>query len=146
MMLQPYEIHDSEISCDTTSVLTTPFSVKDILNMNITNEDYCGGFIKKEPMPMQPQFWDNAVFTPNEYNYYCNSSSDNRHYWNSDNVYGESYVQQYNPDIQTNDSPVRSLVKDDGCNETDNPSKLHFFGNRHILKQNKTVFPKHQTA
>lgn len=130
MMLQPYDIHDSEIACDTTSVLTTPFSVKDILNMNISNDEYCSSSIKKEPFSTQQQFWDNTVFTPNEYNYYCNNSSENRHYWNSDNVYNETYVQHYNPDIQPNESPIRISAKDDGYNETDNPSKFYYFHNR----------------
>lgn len=130
-MLQPYDIQNSEISCDTTSVLTTPFSVKDILNMNITNDDYCSSGIKKESFPMQQQFWDNAVFNPNEYNnYYCNNSSDNKHYWNSDNLYGETYVQQYHSDIQQNQSPIRTSVKDDAYHETDSPSKFYYFHSR----------------
>lgn len=123
MMLQPYDINESENTCDTTSVMTTPFSVKDILNMNINNEDYCNNSIKKESYGVHPQFWDNNVFTSNEYNYYCNNNSDNRHYWTSDNVYCESYIQQHNPNNQMNEIPIRSSLKEEMYSETDNTSK-----------------------
>lgn len=124
MMLQSYDIHESEISCDTTSVLTTPFSVKDILNMNMNNDnEYCNSSVKKEPCSMHPQFWDNTVFTTNEYNYYCNNGSDSRSYWNSDNVYGETYA-QYNHNNLQNESPLRASIKEDGYVQTDSPSKL----------------------
>lgn len=123
MMLQPYDIQDSEISCDTTSVLTTPFSVKDILNMNINNDEYSISGIKREAHEMHSQFWDNRVFITNDYNYYCNNSSDNRHYWNSDNNYGDTYCQQYPPNITQPEPSLRTLVKDDSYTETDNSSK-----------------------
>lgn len=122
-MLQPYDIHESENPCDTTSVMTTPFSVKDILNMNIHNEEYCTSSIKKESYGVNPQFWDNTVFTSNDYNYYCSNNSDNRHYWNSDNVYCESYIQQHNPNFQMNEIPIRSSLKEEIYNEADNTSE-----------------------
>lgn len=122
-MLQPYEIHDSDISCDTTSVLTTPFSVKDILSMNLNNEnEYCNGNLKKEHYATHSQFWDNNVFTT-EYNYCCNNGNDNRHYWTGDNVYIETYSQQYNHNAQQNESPIRLPVKDEGYMQTESPSK-----------------------
>lgn len=134
MMLQPYEIHESENPCDTTSVMTTPFSVKDILNMNINNEDYCNNSIKltKDSYGMHSQFWDNSVFTSNEYNYYCGNNSDNRHYWNSDNVYGESYFPQHNPNIQMNEVPIRQSIKEEPYSETDNSSKSIFVCDKNI--------------
>lgn len=127
MMLQPYDIQESEISCDTTSVLTTPFSVKDILNMNINNDsNYCISGIKKEPYEMHPQFWDNTVFPTNECQYYCNNVGDNRHYWSSDSVYCDTYSQQYHPNIQQVESPVRTPVQADGCIPTESPSKFTY--------------------
>lgn len=125
MMLQSYDIQDSEISCDTTSILTTPFSVKDILNMNINNENEycCNSSVKKETFTLQPQFWENTVFTTNDYNYFCNSGSE-RHYWNSDNVHSESYSQQYGQNFSQNDLSGRLPVKEDGYDQSDSSSKL----------------------
>lgn len=141
-MLQSYEIQDSEISCDTTSVLTTPFSVKDILNMNINNDEYSNAGIKREPLEMHSQFWDNRVFTTNDYNYYCSNSSDNRHYWNSDNnVYSDTYYQQYTPNMTQPESSLRTIVKDDSYAETDNNSSKSALDPRSIKFVDNFSFP-----
>lgn len=132
MMLQPYDIQESDISCDTTSVLTTPFSVKDILNMNLNNDnDYCNNSVKKEPYEIAPQFWENSVFTSTEY-YYYNNGSENRPYWNSDNSFGDTYSQQCLQNIQQNESAIRETCKDDGYTSTDSPSKKNYVNHVHF--------------
>ncbi|CAH1154047.1 unnamed protein product [Phaedon cochleariae] len=90
-MLQQYEINSTELHCDITS--TTPFSVKDILNMNVQHDSeiYMNNCVKKEPC----QFWDGSYFVSNEQynnNYHFGNDADsyiNKAYWNCDNGYGQ---------------------------------------------------------
>lgn len=74
-MLQQFDDYQT---CDTTSTtLNTPFSVKDILNMNIANDGYYG--VKKEPTdPLYPPsgYWDPS-YVADQYNYgYVNSTQE----------------------------------------------------------------------
>lgn len=137
MMLQPSVIHDSEISCDTTSVFTTPFSVKDILCMQVSNEpDYCcNNGVKKEPFEVHPQLWDNSLYNTNDFNY-CSSSGGDRHYWNNDNFYSETYPHQYHQSPQQNASPTQIPTKDDIYIQTESPSKWkHFYKGVHLFNE-----------
>lgn len=85
----------SDIS--TSTLITTPFSVKDILNMNISsndNSDYglsnCHqNIIKKEygehiSENNYNQFWEPYTSNNNEHQYYFNSTSSNIYNQNSD--------------------------------------------------------------
>lgn len=101
MLEQEYQQQEttSEISysdCDTTTspnCLSTPFSVKDILNLNIPAESNCG----YQNANYQPctQYWENACFSNYEYNfgyYGCGdvkteSFSTNEQSFNCNNIY-----------------------------------------------------------
>lgn len=90
-MLQQFDLPSSasetnyQQTCDTTTAnptsgcLSTPFSVKDILNM--PQEDYFNS-IKREQYPEMQPFWDNSSYLANEpnyntYNYYSPEMPDN---------------------------------------------------------------------
>nr|XP_023013324.1 homeobox protein Nkx-2.5-like [Leptinotarsa decemlineata] len=114
-MLQQYDINSTEIHCDITS---TPFSVKDILNMNIqTESEFYANSVKKEQCEaMHQQYWDSSYFCGNEQNsYYFSNETDNylsKSYWNCDSTYGEpnTHIQHLNNMYIThqNDVPHRT--------------------------------------
>lgn len=76
MMEQEFPLQEatSEISysdCDTTtspSCLTTPFSVKDILNLNIPTENNCG--YQNVNYQNCTQYWENACFSNYDYHHH----------------------------------------------------------------------------
>ncbi|RZC34243.1 homeobox protein Nkx-2.5 [Asbolus verrucosus] len=84
-MLEQYQIDgatETYQTCDTTTNLNTPFSVKDILNMdNDYGNYYCN--IKREyghyePFNPQQQFWENSQHEQN-YNYYSQEMEANEY-------------------------------------------------------------------
>lgn len=130
-MLQQYEVSNTvDLTCDTTSALTTPFSVKDILNMQ-GESDFYGGSVKREPYEMHQQYWDGSYLgNGDQYGYYCNEvdSFVNKNYWGyCDNVYGDggaSHIQQLSNmySHQQQDGQHRP-GKDEGCSKVESPSK-----------------------
>lgn len=112
-MLQQYDINSTEMSCDTSSALNTPFSVKDILNMNIeTNSEYYNNNIKKEFYSSHQQFWENSHFcgSPDYGFYYNNDNNDscvNKSYWS-----GDTHSDLMSPQIQ-------QLQNMYGCHQND---------------------------
>nr|CAH7745976.1 unnamed protein product [Callosobruchus chinensis] len=95
-MLQQF---DSEITCDTTCApSTTPFSVKDILNMQGETDYYSAvqktGCIKSEAYSdVHNQYWDNCYYnSADQYGYYCQNEADsyNKGYWGCDTYQAET--------------------------------------------------------
>ncbi|CAG9865096.1 unnamed protein product [Phyllotreta striolata] len=93
-MMHQFDIANTDLQCDTT---TTPFSVKDILNIHAINDDYYANnnHVKKEnnPSNWNQSCWDNAEFAGGnfeQYGCYFNGDSENfvgRNYWSCD--YGD---------------------------------------------------------
>ncbi|KAJ8965212.1 hypothetical protein NQ314_004281 [Rhamnusium bicolor] len=125
-MLQQYDVNNaSELTCDTT---TTPFSVKDILNMNMQSEsDFYTSSVKKEPYGMHQQYWDTSYFGNNDqYGYYCSNEVDSitsKNYWGCDNVYGDNsspHIQQLSNMYSTHQTDTRPC-KEEGYNKIESP-------------------------
>ncbi|XP_066247882.1 homeobox protein Nkx-2.3-like [Euwallacea similis] len=104
-MFQAYN-NESYQSCDTTSgSVVTPFSVKDILNINLAEEqgDF---FIKKESVEREQnhQCWESPYYGLSDQNCYynvesCSYNCSNNRTWNEAGCYGEasgSHVTQLN--------------------------------------------------
>lgn len=130
-MLQQYEVGNTvDLTCDTTSALTTPFSVKDILNMQGESDFYTGS-VKREPYEMHQQYWDGSYLgNGDQYGYYGNEvdSFVNKNYWGyCDNAYndgGASHIQQLsNMYSHQQQEGQQRPGKDDGCDKIESPSK-----------------------
>ncbi|KAJ8938007.1 hypothetical protein NQ318_022940 [Aromia moschata] len=132
-MLQQFDVNSaSELTCDTTSALTTPFSVKDILNMNISQNDgdFYPNSVKKESYTVHhQQYWDNSYFGGNEQYGYYNSEVDsclvNKNYWGCDNAYAEGatpHIQQLNNMYNTQQEAAHRPAKDEGYVKIESPT------------------------
>ncbi|KAJ8975625.1 hypothetical protein NQ317_005738 [Molorchus minor] len=129
-MLQQYDVsHQTELTCDTTSALSTPFSVKDILNMNMQTESDIYGNVKKEhyhpAMHVHQQYWDNSYLGNEQYGFYCNNEVDsfaNKNYWGCDSGYGEgnTHIQQLNS-MYTHQDVEHRPDKDGGYIKIESP-------------------------
>lgn len=129
--------------CDTTSgSAVTPFSVKDILNMNMQQE---GDFFPKKDNfgPGQQQFWDGHYYSLSEPNANC--------YYNSDdtvNSYNKSWTDGSYSDVKPHFDSIQPMNSMYSCSmyhdsdQTDptyakieSPSKYFFqnFSSKHSL-------------
>ncbi|KAF5284270.1 hypothetical protein FQA39_LY04563 [Lamprigera yunnana] len=121
MMEQGFHNSDNFENCDTTtnsSCLMTPFSVKDILNLNITNEaDFAGTNLN----------FVNLNSIKSEYGHYDEYGSFNQqnHYW--DNTYGPTY-DHYNYNFY---------------NQTDTNIKCETFVNKNFTCDTSGTVPSH---
>ncbi|CAG9761124.1 unnamed protein product [Ceutorhynchus assimilis] len=97
MYHQSYEV-TYQNNCDTTTSgnLVTPFSVKDILSMNMqTDSEYC---LKKDNFaPIQEQYWDVPLYNSNDQTGSC--------YYNSDDT-ANSYGRTWNDSVYSDTSPI----------------------------------------
>lgn len=126
------ESTNSEISysdCDTTTspnCLTTPFSVKDILNLNIPSENSCGyqnsGYYQSYPT----QYWENSCFTNydcHNFGYYGCGDVKTESFSGSD---GFNYNNLYVPPVQHQSiCGISYGCQENNDKETENPSKCN---------------------
>ncbi|KAG5875342.1 hypothetical protein JTB14_033722 [Gonioctena quinquepunctata] len=126
MMLQQYDINSTEINCDITN---TPFSVKDILNMNIQNESgfYPNSVKKEQCQAAHQQYWDGSYFSGNEQNdYYFNNETDNyigKNYWSCDSTYAEptTHLQHLNNMYMSHHNDPHRSGRDEGYVKVESP-------------------------
>lgn len=132
--MHQFDISNTDLQCDTT---TTPFSVKDILNINAINDnEYFGNSVKKEHngdnFNMQQTYWENSGYfgSLEQYGYYFNSDNENfvnRNYWNCEHGEGthQNHIQHLNNLYCANQSEQvhRGTKNEAGYIKVESPSK-----------------------
>lgn len=128
MMLHQY-VPNQEITCDTNAASsTTPFYVRDILNMNLqtTESEFYNMLAKKQySMEVGQQCWDSSYYAGTDsYGYYCANDND-KGYWSCDNFYVEGPQTQV-PLVNRgygSDQTIKEEQEEEGYVKVESPSK-----------------------